>query len=34
LDPPKTALLHQILDATDTDLSAFQRRGGRIMMYF
>jgi hypothetical protein len=33
-DPPKTALLHQILDATDTDLSAFQRRGGRIMMYF
>ena len=33
-DPPRTALLHQILDATDTDLSAFRRRGGKLVMYF
>ena len=26
--------LHQILDATDTDLSAFRQRGGKMMMYF
>jgi feruloyl esterase len=33
-DPPRTAALHQILDATDTDLSAFRRRGGKMVMYF
>jgi pimeloyl-ACP methyl ester carboxylesterase len=33
-DPPRTQLLHQILDATDTDLSEFERRGGKILMYF
>ena len=26
--------LRQILDATDTDLSAFKRRGGKLLMYF
>ena len=26
--------IHQILDATDTDLSRFQKRGGKILMYF
>ena len=33
-DPPRMQELHQIFDATDTDLSAFQRRGGKLMMYF
>ena len=37
-DPDKdTARLegiHQILDATDTDLTRFQQRGGKILMYF
>jgi hypothetical protein len=33
-DPARVAVLHQILDATDTDLSAFQRRGGKMVMYF
>jgi feruloyl esterase len=30
---PRLAAVGQILDATDTDLSAFQKRGGRILMY-
>jgi feruloyl esterase len=33
-DPAKMETIHQILDATDTDLSAFQQRGGKILMYF
>lgn len=33
-DLPKLETIHQILDATDTDLSAFQKRGGKILMYF
>ncbi len=33
-DPARTEELHQILDATDTDLSAFKRRGGKLLMYF
>jgi feruloyl esterase len=33
-DPPRMQELRQIFDATDTDLSAFQRRGGKLMMYF
>lgn len=33
-DPPRLEAIHQLLDATDTDLTAFQRRGGKILMYF
>lgn len=33
-DPARTAALSQILDATDADLSAFERRGGKLIMYF
>jgi feruloyl esterase len=33
-DPPRMEELRQILDATDTDLSAFRKRGGKMMMYF
>jgi feruloyl esterase len=33
-DPARMEELHQILDATDTDLSAFRQRGGKMMMYF
>ena len=33
-DPPKLANIHQILDATDTDLTRFRDHGGRLFMYF
>jgi feruloyl esterase len=33
-DVPKLENIHRILDATDTDLSAFRERGGRLLMYF
>jgi len=33
-DPLRMEELHQILDATDPDLSAFKRRGGKLLMYF
>jgi feruloyl esterase len=33
-DVGKLESIHLILDATDTDLSAFQKHGGRILMYF
>ena len=33
-DPPRMEELRQILDATDPDLSAFRRRGGKLLMYF
>lgn len=33
-DPPRLAELHQIMDATDPDLSAFRRRGGKLIMYY
>lgn len=33
-DTPKLQTIHQILDATDTDLSKFRDRGGRLFMYF
>ena len=33
-DPPRTASLGLIMNATDTDLSAFERRGGKLLMYF
>ena len=33
-DLPKLESIRQILDATDTDLSTFQKRGGRLLMYF
>jgi len=33
-DMPKLEAIHQILDATDTDLSKFRDRGGRLFMYF
>jgi feruloyl esterase len=33
-DPARTAALGQIMDATDADLSAFERRGGKLIMYF
>jgi len=28
------AFAHQVLDATDPDLTAFRRRGGKLLMYF
>ena len=33
-DPARMEELQQILDATDPDLSAFRRRGGKLLMYF
>ncbi|MBI3680433.1 MAG: tannase/feruloyl esterase family alpha/beta hydrolase [Acidobacteria bacterium] len=33
-DPQRLAEIHQILDATDPDLSRFRARGGKIVMYF
>ncbi len=33
-DVPKLENIHQILDATDTDLTRFQKRGGKLLMYF
>jgi Tannase and feruloyl esterase len=33
-DTPQLETIHQILDATDTDLTRFRDRGGRIFMYF
>ena len=33
-DPPRLEAIHQILDATDTDLSRFEQRGGKLLMYF
>jgi Tannase and feruloyl esterase len=33
-DPPRITSAAQILNATDPDLSAFQRHGGKIVMYF
>jgi Tannase and feruloyl esterase len=33
-DPPRLGAIHQILDATDTDLARFEQRGGKILMYF
>src|ERR1039457_7671446 len=31
-DPARLEGIHQILDATDTDLTRFQQRGGKILM--
>jgi hypothetical protein len=33
-DPLRMQELREILDATDPDLSAFRRRGGKLIMYF
>jgi feruloyl esterase len=33
-DPPQMDELRQIVDATDTDLSAFRRHGGKMVMYY
>ena len=33
-DPPRLEAIHQTLDATDPDLSRFEQRGGKILMYF
>jgi hypothetical protein len=33
-DVPKLENIHQILDATDTDLTRFQKRGGKLLMYY
>jgi hypothetical protein len=33
-DVPKLENIHQILDATDTDLTRFRQRGGKMIMYF
>jgi hypothetical protein len=33
-DPARMEEIRQIWDATDPDLSAFRRRGGRMLMYF
>ena len=32
-DPPRFEAIHQVLDATDPDLSRFEQRGGKILMY-
>jgi pimeloyl-ACP methyl ester carboxylesterase len=32
--PAKVEEFRQIIDATDTDLSAFRKRGGKLLMYF
>ena len=31
---PRLDYLHSVIDASDPDLSAFQRRGGKLLMYF
>jgi len=33
-DPPRLEELRQILDATDPDLSAFRKHGGKLLMYY
>jgi feruloyl esterase len=33
-DPPRLEWIHNILDATDPDLSRFKARGGKLLMYF
>src|ERR1035437_3759968 len=33
-DAPQLESIHEILDATDADLSAFEKRGGKILMYY
>ena len=33
-DIPRLDFLHQVIDATDPDLSAFRRHGGKLIMYF
>ncbi len=33
-DPARLGTMHAILDATDTDLSAFRVHGGKILMYY
>ena len=33
-DPPRLDELRHILDATDPDLSAFRKHGGKLLMYF
>jgi pimeloyl-ACP methyl ester carboxylesterase len=33
-DPGRVEELRQILDATDPDLSAFRKRGGKLLLYF
>ncbi len=33
-DPPRLEELRQVLDATDPDLSAFRKHGGKLLMYF
>src|SRR3984885_4792672 len=32
--PAEVAELRQMIDATDTDLSAFRRGGGKLLMYY
>jgi feruloyl esterase len=32
-DPSRLEAIHQVLDATDPDLSRFEQRGGKILMY-
>jgi feruloyl esterase len=33
-DLPKLENMHQVLDATDTDLTRFRQHGGKLLMYF
>ncbi|MFN0119597.1 MAG: tannase/feruloyl esterase family alpha/beta hydrolase [Blastocatellia bacterium] len=33
-DPARLEWIHNILDATDTDLTGFKKRNGRLLMYF
>lgn len=33
-DPARLEWIHEVMDATDPDLSAFQKRGGKMLMYY
>ena len=33
-DPQRLDWIHTVLDATDTDLAPYQKRGGRLLMYY
>ncbi len=33
-DPQRLEWIHTVLDATDTDLASYQKRGGRLLMYY
>jgi feruloyl esterase len=33
-DPPRLSWIHEVLDATDPDLTRFRDRGGKLLMYY